>query len=704
MSVFGGQRQSAVALALAGLAAAMPAGASPVEAPEPLPVVTVSADGADLIGVADAASEGRVTGRQLAARPLLRPAEVLEAIPGMVVTQHSGDGKANQYFLRGFNLDHGSDFATFVAGVPVNLPSHAHGQGYTDLNFLIPELVAEVRFRKGPYAAEDGDFATAGSARIDLRRRLEAPFVDVASGRFGYRRVLTAGQIETGVGAFLAALEASGYDGPWTQPEGLARQNLVLRLSDGPAGEGYALTLMAYQAQWTATEHVPARAIEAGEIGRFGALSAHDGGRTHRLALSGEWGRGTADGRVQGSLYAVDYGLNLFSNPSGFISGPQGDQHEQVDGRRVLGGQVRRDWYVGDATAGGEFSVGAQVRQDRIGTLGLYTTESRMRTLTVRTDRVVESAAAVFAEVHGAWHTWLRPMLGLRYDRLAAQVSPLAGTYNLDNGGSARAGRFSPRAGVVLGPVNLPVATEFYANWGEGFHSNDARGATSRRSPFDGQAIASVPLLVRARSAELGMRSTLRPGWTTTLSVWRMRLASELVFVGDEGVTEPRGGSSREGIEWTHQVDGVGGWQMDASLALSRARFQDPDPDTGGKDVPNAVPVVVSLGATRDVGGRWFAGVRGRHVGAYSLEPTGQVRSSGFWTAGLRGGFRLTPKAQVSVDVLNLFNSRANDIEYWGRACTRGENAAGLCDGGLEGRLVHPLEPRAFRVSLRWGF
>ncbi|HOB47606.1 MAG TPA: TonB-dependent receptor, partial [Zoogloea sp.] len=455
------------------------AGIAPAADPPTLQEVTVGASPREPIGVADSASEGTITAKQLANRPLLRPAEVMETIPGMVVTQHSGDGKANQYFLRGFNLDHGSDFSTQLMGMPTNMVSHAHGQGYMDLNFLIPELVDSVGYRKGMYAAEDGDFATSGSARIDYRRQLASPFVDIAIGQHGYRRALAAGSQERDGLHLLGAIELAGNDGPWEQPENLTKKNAVLRLSDGTAAKGFALTAMAYEARWTATEHVPQRAIDSGEIGRYGALSPNDGGTTHRYSLSGEWARPTANGASKASLYVIDYGLKLFSAPSGFIGGLQGDQHEQADGRSVWGGQARQSWFLGPAFKESELSVGIQLRQDRIRSVGLYGTEDRVRTHTVRQDKLTETSAGLFLEARTEWQSWLRSTFGLRHDEVDARVTATGGDFNLSNGGKARASQTSPKLGIVLGPFNLPGATEFYANWGHGFHSNDARGATS---------------------------------------------------------------------------------------------------------------------------------------------------------------------------------------------------------------------------------
>jgi len=325
-------------------------------------VVVVGRSGS-AVGVADSATEGRITAQQLATRPLLRAAEVLESVPGMTVTQHSGDGKANQYFLRGFNLDHGSDFATFIDGMPVNMVSHAHGQGYTDLNFLIPELIGAVNYRKGPYGARDGDFTVAGTARIDLMDAVPAPFVDLTLGGKGYRRVLAAGSTAlAGDLRLLTAVEAGETNGPWEQPEELRKLNGVIRLSSGVPSNGFSLTGMAYTARWTATEQVPQRAIDSGEIGRFGTLAPFDGGITHRTSLSAQWARSDDAGSLRATGYVIGYDLNLFSTPAGLQTG----QHEQEDRRTVWGGTLLRSWELGPTWRDTAVTAGLQLRQDDI--------------------------------------------------------------------------------------------------------------------------------------------------------------------------------------------------------------------------------------------------------------------------------------------------------------------------------------------------
>ncbi|MEO7577046.1 MAG: TonB-dependent receptor [Massilia sp.] len=675
----------AALLSAAGLACAS-------DAPTLAEVVVNGGHGV-LLGVADSATEGTVGAGQIANRPLLRAAEVIETIPGMIVTQHSGDGKANQYFLRGFNLDHGSDFATSVDGVSVNVASHGHGQGYMDLSFVIPELIESVRYRKGVYAAEDGDFSNTGSARIGYQRALPAPFVDLTVGAHRFRRAVLAGSTALAEGNLLGALEVAGNDGPWDQPEALRKVNGVLRWSKGDSANGYAIDAQAYQSRWIATEHVPERAITIGEIGRFGALSANDGGRTHRYTLSGQWARSDDAGATKVSAYLVDYALNLFSAPSGFISGPQGDQHEQADARLLWGGEAQRSWQFGAH----ELAIGAQLRRDDIRNLGLYDTVDRERVSTVRQDRATETGAGVFAAVHSTWQPWLRTSIGLRHDSIRTDVAATGGQFNVANGGAASAGQTSPKVSVVITPF---ARTELYANWGYGFHSNDVRGATSGINPADGEAVDKLGLFAKANGAEFGVRSELLPGWTSSLSLWRIGIASELVFVGDEGVTEPRGASRRHGIEWSNYIRPLKGVIIDADVALSHARFTAPQGD-GGTFVPNAIPRTASLGVSADLGGAWFGGLRTRYIGSYALEETGRENSRPLLTTNVKLGYRVRPGLQLALDVLNVFDSHANDIEYWGGACTRSEQANGSCNGGIDGRLIHPLEPRTVRLSLR---
>ncbi len=334
-----------VACAVGALACSA-AGAQTQPAEVELKRITIQGHYDNAVGTSDAASQGTIRSELLKSRPALRPGEVLEFVPGVIVTQHSGDGKANQYFLRGFNLDHGTDFATSVNRMPVNMPSHGHGQGYTDLNFLIPELVDRIEYRKGPYSARDGDFASAGSADIVYRRSVERPFGQLTLGQRNHQRAVAAGSRRVmGDYSLLGAVELMRNDGPWTLPENLKKANVLASLSQGNGQRGWSVSLMGYDASWDATDQVPQRAIDAGAIGRFDAIDASDGGKTSRYSLSGEWQERNDDGGVRVSAYAMRYRLTLFSNFTYALERPaQGDQFEQSDTRSVYGVRAAKDW------------------------------------------------------------------------------------------------------------------------------------------------------------------------------------------------------------------------------------------------------------------------------------------------------------------------------------------------------------------------
>ncbi len=653
-----------------------------------LPPVAVTGHYGNAVGSSDAASEGVIRAELLKSRPALRPGEVLEFVPGMIVTQHSGDGKANQYFLRGFNLDHGTDFATTVNGVPVNMPSHGHGQGYTDLNFLMPELVQRIGYRKGPYFAENGDFSAAGSADIAYRTQLDAPFAQLSLGERAYRRLLGAGSTTLAGGhTLLGAVELSGNNGPWTVPEHLRRANLLLTASTGTAAEGASASLMAYDAEWTATDQVPERLIDgrvsgAAPFGRFDSLDATSGGRTARHSLSGEWHRRRGDGQTRVSAYAMRYSLALYSNFSYAMERPaQGDQFLQRDARSVYGANASRsiEHAFGDRVARSEFGV--QLRHDRA-RVGLFESAARRVTATTRDDVVRETSLGVYGQTAVQWAPWLRSVAGLRVDHFDFRVEGRSGLGNsAANTGRADALQWSPKLSLVLGPW---VETEFFFNVGRGFHSNDARGATAPGYP--------VPGLAASRGMEIGVRTEWIAGLQSSLALWRLHADSELVYVGDAGTTEASAGSRRRGIEWNNRWIPKPWLLFDADFAWTHARFDD------GSRIPNAVDRVASAAATvRDLQG-WSASLQWRYLGAGALTEDNSVRSRPSLTINLRVSRRLSKQSELTLDVFNLADRRVDDIQYFYESRLPGE-AAPVAD-----RHVHPAEPRTLRVTWRAGF
>ncbi len=647
------------------------------------------------IGTSDAASAGYITPALIDDRALLRPGEVLEAIPGMIVTQHSGAGKANQYFLRGFNLDHGTDFATSVAGMPVNMRTHAHGQGYTDLNFMIPELVSRIDYYKGPYYASQGDFATAGAADIRYRNAMPSNAATAMVGTGGYARFLATGTKDVGDGHLLYGLEVfpqCSNDGPWTHPDDARKVNGVLRWSMlALNGAVWSVTAMGYGSMWNATDQVPRRAVEAGAIGRFDAIDPTDGGESHRYSVSGEYDGAFAAGRLRASAYAIRYDLSLFSNFTYFLDDPvNGDQFNQVDRRRTFG--TLGSWARVDSLAGMPFTttLGWDVREDRLDPVALYSTVARERLATTREDRVRETSYAAYAQGEVQAREWLRTIVGLRADRYSFGVA----SDNPSNSGDRDASIVSPKLSMIFGPWSQ---TEYFLNYGEGFHSNDARGITTRVDPSSGQAVTPATPLVRTRGGELGLRSEIVPGLQASLALWTLRFDSELVFLGDAGTTEAGRASKRDGIEWSNRYAPRPWLLVDLDLAYTHARFSDDDPV--GNHIPNALQAAAAGGVTLKNLGPWTASLFGRYFGPRPLIEDGSVRSGSTTVFSFQATYRVSPALRLRFDVFNLFDRKADDVTYYYASRLPGEPT-----GGVNDVHFHPMERRSARIGGSFSF
>ena len=662
------------------------------------------------VGTSDAASQGTVRGERLTDLPLLRPGEVLETVPGLVVTQHSGDGKANQYFLRGYNLDHGTDFATFVDGVPVNMPTNAHGQGYTDLNFLIPELVEKIDYRKGPYFAEDGDFSSAGSARIKYVDNLDHGILNLTAGDNDYRRMVLAGSTplsrltsgaDTGTTGprVLGALELEEDNGPWKTPEGVRKFNGLLRLSDGTYSKGWSADAVGYASHWTSTDQVPLALIENGTLCRFCALDPTDGGRSARAIVSGEWHEHDADGYMNVSAYAEHYNLKLWSNFTYFELRPAtGDQFEQQESRNFVGAQIVKGW---DHPLFGKDSVtevGLQIRHDHID-VGLFNSQARVAFQTVSNDHVDETEIGAYVQNTTPWTPWFRTLVGLRGDNVDMRMRAVQIP---DNSGSGSGNRLSPKVSLIFGPWE---ETEFFANAGRGFHSNDARGVIDK---IDSTSVAAgdpmpsspVPALVASKGAELGLRSEIIPGLQTSLAFWRLDSDSELVYSADSAVgsTQANGASKRHGIELNNHLV-LNRWLLiDADMAWTHARYADANANgETGDYIANAVSRVGLFGVTLHQLGPWSAGLITRFIGAYPLSQDGTLTTPSAIVSNLLVKRTLTPRVALQLDILNLFDRKFYDIAY-----EQDYRVSPTAPVVPTGETVHPGEPREFRVSLNF--
>ena len=652
--------------------------------------IVVHAQRLELIGEVVSASQGTVLAEQIENRPILRPGEVLEAIPGLVVTQHSGDGKANQYFLRGFNLDHGTDFATRVDGMPVNMPTHAHGQGYTDLNFLIPELVDHVEYRKGTYYAEEGNFSAAGSADVHYRKRLDAPFLELSVGQDHFDRIVAGASPIVADGTLLMAAEYFHNDGPWDLPEGYQKLGGLLKFSHGDAEHGYGVEAQGYDGHWRSTDQIPLRAVTAGLIDRFGAIDPTDRGRTHRYSVSGDWRAPLAGGQLKANAYAIDYQLDLISNFTYYTDPLHGDQFQQSDSRHGFGTAITFTHPLSVAGHPGDFSSAIQVRQDDIRPVGLYRTENAVRYATVREDQVRQTSVGMYVSESVRWTPWLRSDVGARLDQFKFKVdSTLAA-----NSGTASASIASPKLTFAFGPWDR---TEYFLNFGRGFHSNDARGTTIHVDPNDGVTpVAPVSPLVRAVGEEVGLRSAIIPNVQLAASWWTLQLDSELLFSGDGGTTEPSRASRRTGVELGAYYTPVDWLVADADLSWTRARFTDSSPI--GDRIPNALQSVVSMGVTVNRDHGWYGSLRVRYFGPAPLIEDNSARSGSTLVVNASAGYHFSKSLSLVATVFNLFDRHDNDITYFYDSQLRTESAP------VSDIHFHPVEPRTLRVALTTRF
>lgn len=648
-----------------------------------------------LVGEARSASEGVVGQADLALRPLLRPGDILESIPGTIVTQHSGSGKSNQMFMRGFNLDHGTDFATWIDGMPVNMRTHGHGQGYTDINFLIPETIDSLRFVKGPYHAELGDFSSAGGAHISTFDRMPDNRLKLGLGENGYRRLLAMGGVDTGEIYLSGALEGQSYDGPWSDiDEDVQKFSGLLKLSHGDQSRNWDITAMYYDNDWNSADQIPARAVSQGSIDELGSLDETLGGESRRASLSGQYrsqteASGTTVSGTTISAYVIDYRMQLWSNFTYWLDDPLlGDQFEQFDDRTIWGGTGQHYWFGGEQQQF-HHRLGTELRYDDINTVGLYSTRQRQRLETTREDSVEQASIGLFYEL--VWHfseKW-RTVLGIRGDYYRFDVE----ADNPTNSGKESDSIRSPKASLIY---TISDTTEAYLSAGRGFHSNDARGTTITVDPATGNSVAPVDPLVESNGAEVGLKTAWREGWNSSVALWYLELDSELLFVGDAGTTEASRPSERWGVEINNYWAINETWSMEADFAWTDAKFDDSAPE--GDEIPGAIPFVASAAVTADSPKGWFGSLRIRHFASYPLIEDNSEESNGSTMASLALGWH-NEALRLQLDVLNIFDSEDHDIDYFYASRLPGEPA-----DGIEDNHYKVFEPRQLRAYIGFTF
>ncbi len=675
--------------------------------------VVVTASRADLLGRATTASQGSITQKEVSLRPIYRPGELFESIPGLVVTTHSGEGKANQYLIRGYNLDHGTDFANFVDDMPVNRPTNTHGQGYSDINFLIPQIVSGIDYTKGPYYAAIGDFGAVASAHTRLADDIPTE-VTVTAGTDDYQQVVAGGTYRfSGDRRLLAALDLSHYNGRWTPGENFKKVDAALRYSQGDAVDGFSLTGLFYESGGGLITDQPLRAIDVGLIGRFGTLDPTDHSTSLRYSLSTHLDRRVGPGQLALSLYGIHSTMELVNDFTHYLDDPiNGDQEAQDESRTTLGGAASYTISNELGAIHAETVVGLQARYDSVfvsrrhtlgrttildycsleqpdGSVASYPTVNGY----CNADRVHLLDLGPYAQTTVRWTPWLRTVVGLREEYYhATDDSEVTGT-----SGRGTQSLFQPKGSIILGPW---AKTEIYFSAGRGFHSNDVRGVFGT-APEEGVQLAggTTPLLAATTGYEVGLRSDLIARLRVQLAVFQQDFRSELTYNADTGQDEAGAPSRRQGVEASGQYHPFRWLELNADLAFSKPRYHTDDLAAYGLVAPyiaDAPDFIYSAGVLVDDLGRWSGSLVWRRLGTHHLlDGEAYPIDGGYSEWNLNMGYALSNHLSVEVGIFNLFDSHAEAADFYYTSRLPGEPAAGVADF-----QVHPLEPRSARFSL----
>ncbi|MCA9673261.1 MAG: TonB-dependent receptor [Myxococcales bacterium] len=618
-----------------------------------------------------AASASVVGHRDVRLRVAHRPADVLQVTPGLYVAQHAGGGKANQYFLRGFDIDHGTDLALFVDGIPVNMVSHGHGQGYADLNWLIPETVQRMEVFKGPYYARYGDFATAGAINLVTKTRFAVNSITATGGMFEtWRGVAALSPKIDGIKPLFAA-EVYGTNGPFENRERLKRYSLLAKLTRVlDSGALLSVGATAYGSGWYASGQIPDRAVSAGTLDRFGTLDPTEGGNSQRFSLFGSYRRIGANADVALSAYLVQYRLTLYSNFTFFSRDAQnGDQIEQNDARWLFGLAGHYRFYRTLWGMRFDTTFGLQVRSDVIDN-DLSYDRQRERLRTVVDASVLEASISLYARERITFTPWLAALLGVRGDYFGFSVDDHLedrGSTGSKTSGVRQALRVSPKASLVFSPHRT---TDIFANFGVGFHSNDARGVVL------GQGTVSP--LARAIGYELGARTQLFGRLAVSAAFFVMHLQSEIVWIGDEGRTEASGASRRLGGELSAKLQLLRWLSIDADVTLSDARFVDAPADQ------DRVPLAPRLLLRSGVSASHPWGIFGRlslvHLAKRPANEDGSIEAKGFVRLDATVGYR-HKRFAIEIAVQNALNTAWNEAQFATTSRLAGEAGPAACRG-----------------------
>ena len=639
-----------------------------------------------------AASSRSIRQFDMKTRPAPSSQDLLMLAPGLIIAQHAGGGKAEQIFMRGFDADHGTDVAISVDGLPVNMVTHGHGQGYADLHFLIPEVVESIDVYKGPYFSQFGDFATAGAVQLGTVDHPENNIVKIEGGMYNTGELTTVLKIPTS-GVHQSAYFAGQFystDGPFESPQNFNRFNVFGKFHTHFSGKSeLAVTMGAFSSAWDASGQIPTRAVNEGVISRFGAIDDMEGGVTSRTNYSVlyEYGKGTNNEfTIQG--YSSWYNFKLFSNFTYFLlDSVNGDMIEQTDSRSISG--INSKYIVRSAIGNilTKTTVGGGLRADNIN-VGLWKSPDRIRDIQYRDDFVSQRNLFLWAEEVFYFNTKWRLQVGIRGDYFTFDMNDKldgkADTITSLPHASSYAQKLivNPKLNIVFSPTG---STEFFVNVGSGFHSNDARDVIiSQRvseiehdlerkgySKFEidstlisrnfNPAAANVKTLPRAIGAEIGTKLNFGSNIILGLSLWQLYMEEELVFVGDVGNTEVSGSTQRLGIDLEARIQLTKWLWADFDLNLAKGVYID-EP-VGNNFIPLA-PNITSTGGLTVIHPMGFEGsLRYRYIGSRPANENNSVVALGYTLINARLGYKFK-HVTLFGNIENLANAEWNEAQF----------------------------------------
>ena len=675
--------------------------------------VVVTASRLNLLGSAETASQGSITQQELDLRPAFRVGQLLETVPGLVVTIHSGEGKANQYLARGFNLDHGTDLANFVDGMPVNRPTNTHGQGYSDLNFLMPQLLAGLDYTKGPYYASAGDFGAVASVHMHLLDTLPNQ-VSLSAGTLGDQDAFVGGTHALGADdRLLAAIDYGHLDGPWDPPENFHKINAALRYSHGTPVDGYSLTALYYHSRGLLTTDQPVAALQQDLIGRYGTLDPSDASRSERFSVSADFDRRGSNWQFTSNAYYIESHMTLWNDFTHYLDDPvNGDQEQQDETRTTWGGSAAYKLSLRLGSIQTNTSLGLQGRYDDAYVDRRHTHQqvaldycnieqangSVLNYAAVggacNADRVHLGDLGPYLENTTHWSSWLKTVVGLREEYYAADDHSLISGFQ----GSTSETLFQPKGSLVLGPFDK---TELYVSAGRGFHSDDVRGVFGTVSIEGVPGTAGrTPLLAPATGEEIGLRSDIIPKVSAQLAVFQEDFDSELAYDADAGQDSASAPSRRQGVEVSAQYRPFRWVEFNTDLAVSKARYRGGAAtlaafDLDGPYVANAPAFIGSFGMIVNNLGLWYGGLQWRELGGYPIsDGEASPEDRGYSEFNADVGYHYNDHLTFEVSVFNLTNTHDNAAAYdYSYRLTPTSPVE-------TGPTFHPLEPISARFSV----